>query len=85
MKKHAKKIKKDVLTFNAVFLEEDDGGYSVNIPALPGCLSQGSTFEEALENITEAVELYLEEKDKDQDWLKYRSRREFMAPVQLRG
>ncbi|MBV9868435.1 MAG: type II toxin-antitoxin system HicB family antitoxin [Abitibacteriaceae bacterium] len=39
---------------------EEDGGYSVSCPALPGCHSQGDTFEEALENINEAAELYLE-------------------------
>jgi len=37
------------------------GGYSVTIPALPGCISEGDTFEEALKNIQEAAELYLED------------------------
>lgn len=79
-----KKIKKDVLTFNAVFLEEEDGGYSVNVPALPGCFSQGDTFEEAAENIKEAMGLYLkDESDEERGWLKSRPRREFMAPVEL--
>lgn len=58
--KKRKQIKKDVLTFNAVFLEEDDGGYSVSVPALPGCFSQGKTFENAMENTKEAIGLYLE-------------------------
>ncbi|MCL1469098.1 type II toxin-antitoxin system HicB family antitoxin [Argonema antarcticum] len=39
---------------------EDDGGYTVIIPDLPGCMSQGETFEEALENINEARELWIE-------------------------
>ena len=80
-----KKIEKQVLKFNAVFLEEDDGGYSVSVPALPGCFSQGDTFEEAADNIKEAIELYLEDETEDRDWLKYRSDREFMAPVELHG
>jgi len=50
-----------VLKYTAVFEPEDTGGYSVEIPALPGCLSQGETFEEALANIKEAAELYLED------------------------
>lgn len=81
----ARKIKKQVLTFNAVFLEEDDGGYSVNIPALPGCFSQGDTFEEAVENIKEAIELYLEDSEdkRERHWFEERSRKEFMAPVEL--
>ena len=55
-----KKVAK-VLKYTAVFEPEDSGGYSVTIPALPGCISQGETFEEALVNIKEAAELYLED------------------------
>ena len=44
---------------NIVF-EKDDNGYYVYAPELPGCQSQGDTFEEASVNIKEAVELYLE-------------------------
>jgi antitoxin HicB len=45
-----------------VLLEpEDDGGFIVSVPALPGCISQGDTREEALENIREAVALYVED------------------------
>ena len=55
-----KKIAK-VLKYTAVFEPEKMGGYSVVIPALPGCISQGETFEEALKNIREAAELYLED------------------------
>lgn len=80
-----KKIKRDILKFNAVFLEEEDGGYSVNVPALPGCFSQGDTFEEAVANIREAIELYLKDEKENGDWLKYRSGREFMAPIELHG
>lgn len=39
---------------------EDDGGYTVIIPDLPGCMSQGETLEEAIENINEARELWIE-------------------------
>ena len=40
--------------------QEADGGYSVHCPSLKGCHSQGETREEALKNIQEAIELYLE-------------------------
>lgn len=44
-----------------VILEEsDDGGYTVYVPWLPGCISEGKTAEEALTNIKESIELYLE-------------------------
>ena len=38
----------------------DEGGYTVYVPSLPGCISEGDTRDEALANIREAIELYLE-------------------------
>lgn len=55
-----KKVAK-VFQYTAVFEPEKSGGYSVTIPALPGCISEGDSFEEALANIKEATELYLED------------------------
>ncbi|HJH25841.1 MAG TPA: type II toxin-antitoxin system HicB family antitoxin [Methanophagales archaeon] len=43
-----------------VLEQEEDGAYSVHCPALKGCHSQGETREEALKNIQEAIQLYLE-------------------------
>lgn len=44
-----------------VIIERDESGYYVaEVPSLPGCLSQGKTFEEARENIKEAIEAWLE-------------------------
>lgn len=43
----------------------EDGGYTVYVPSLPGCISEGNTREEALDNIREAVELYLEPTEDD--------------------
>jgi predicted RNase H-like HicB family nuclease len=44
-----------------VVIEQDEAGYyTAEVPALPGCLSQGKTYEEALANIKEAVEAWLE-------------------------
>jgi predicted RNase H-like HicB family nuclease len=37
-----------------------EGGYTVYVPSLPGCISEGDTIEETLANIREAIELYLE-------------------------
>ena len=49
-----------------VILEpSEDSGYTVYIPSLPGCISEGETVEEALLNIREAAELYLESADDD--------------------
>ena len=44
-----------------VILEPSEpGGYTAIVPVLPGCISEGDTKEEALANIREAIELYLE-------------------------
>ncbi len=43
----------------------DEGGFTMIVPALPGCVSEGGAREEALANIKEAIELYLELVDDD--------------------
>ena len=37
-----------------------EGGYTVYVPTLPGCISEGDTVDEAMRNICKAIELYLE-------------------------
>lgn len=46
--------------YEVVLTPEDGGGYSVTVPALPGCVSQGESRQEALAMIREAIEAYLE-------------------------
>lgn len=47
-----------------VIIHKDDGSaYGVTVPDFPGCFSAGDTVEEALENVQEAVELYMEGED----------------------
>lgn len=46
--------------FQVVLQPEEEGGFSVFVPALPGCSSQGESREEALAMIKEAIEAYLE-------------------------
>lgn len=48
------------MTFQVLIREESEGGYSVSLPALPGCHSQGEMMSEAMTNIREAAELWLE-------------------------
>ena len=49
------------MRYTVVLEREGDGGYVVSVPALPGCVSQGDTRDEAIANIREAIELYLED------------------------
>ncbi|MBS7644423.1 MAG: type II toxin-antitoxin system HicB family antitoxin [Candidatus Bathyarchaeia archaeon] len=46
--------------FDIVIMEDETGGYVAFVPALPGCHTQGDTLEELMENVKEAIELYLE-------------------------
>jgi antitoxin HicB len=41
--------------------DPDDGGYTVTVPALPGCITEGDTHQEALRNAQDAIRLYLED------------------------
>ena len=77
-------MKKKILEYNAIFQKEAEGGFSVWVPSLPGCASQGETFEEAMENIKEVIGLYLEDvesidiEEEDRD-----TRNQFMVPVSI--
>ena len=50
-----------VMRYTVILQREEDGGYVATVPSLPGCVSQGDSRNEALRNIEEAMELYLED------------------------
>ena len=54
------------MKIKVVLEPSEEGGYTAIIPSLPGCISEGDTKEEALRNIQEALELYLEPVEDDQ-------------------
>ena len=62
-----KVMKKRVYQYTGIFESAEEGGYTATIPSLPGCISEGDTFEEALENIKEAASLYLETVDGEEE------------------
>ena len=62
MKKYQK-----IYQYTTVFEPAEEGGYVVSVPALPGCITQGETFEEAVKMAKEAIELYLETLEEDGD------------------
>lgn len=76
-------MKQKVLQYDAVFEREADGGYSVWIPDLPGCTSQGNSLEQAIENIKEAAELYLEDADNDKIEEGNLHKDRFIVPVEV--
>ena len=77
-----KKVK--ILQYNAVIQEEKEGGYSVWVPALPGCASQGETFEETVKNIKEAIELYLESAPEILEYGDEKDDKQFLVPIKVK-
>ena len=53
------------MQFKVLLEPSEQGGFTVYVPSLPGCISEGETVKEALENIREAIELYLEPVEND--------------------
>lgn len=80
----SKKVKRaKVLKYTAIFTPEEEGGYSVYVPTLPGCISQGETFEEATANIKEAIGLYLEDVAPADLECLFTEEESFVAPVEV--
>mgnify|MGYP001605666307 CR=1 FL=1 len=48
------------MEYSVVVHKAEEGGFWVEVPALSGCYSQGETLDETLENVREAIDLYLE-------------------------
>jgi predicted RNase H-like HicB family nuclease len=76
-------LKKKIYQFTAIFEKNEDGGYTVTVPSLPGCISEGDTFDEALKNIKEAITLYLEVMKKDKEKIK-EEEEIIIAPVKVK-
>ncbi len=48
------------MRLKVVLEPSDEGGYTIYVPSLPGCISEGDTVDDAIANIREAIDLYLE-------------------------
>lgn len=53
------------MKLQVVLEPSEEGGFTASVPSLPGCISEGDTRDDALRNIREAIELYLEPVDDD--------------------
>lgn len=83
MKRKATAVHRDserVRSYTVVFHPAEEGGYWVSVPALPGCFSQGDTFEEARENVAEAIRCHVDGLVKDGEPVPT----EEQAPLQVR-
>jgi predicted RNase H-like HicB family nuclease len=50
----------DVLSYRVLLRKESEGGFTVTVPSLPGCVTFGETLEESLSMARQAIELYIE-------------------------
>lgn len=53
------------MKIQTIFELAEEGGFTVYVPLLPGCVSEGDTFDEAMENIKDAVGLFLYSDDEN--------------------
>jgi antitoxin HicB len=52
-------------TYRILLTPEDEGGFNVSVPALPGCFTQGETIDKAIAMAKEAISLYVESLEED--------------------
>ncbi len=57
-----------VLNFRVLIEQDEDGWFVADVPAIPGCHTQGKTYEEAINNVKEVIELCLEEAGEDRSY-----------------
>ena len=56
------------MELNIILEPSQEGGFTATVPALPGCISEGNTGKEAIANIKEAIQLYLEPVEADRNF-----------------
>ncbi len=76
-------MKQTILKYDVIFEEQPDRGYTVTVPSLSGCISEGDTFEQAKENITDAIKLYLEDLNADGEEIPARNSNIFVGQVSV--
>ena len=72
-----------ILEYDVVFEEAEEGGYTVYAPSLPGCISEGDTFEDARNNITEAISAYLESVAKEGETITSQEKNFFIGRIAI--
>ena len=66
------------MRFTVVLERQDDGGFVASVPSLPGCVSQGDSRDEAMKNVREAIEVYIENCRESGEPIPSESGREFV-------
>lgn len=78
-----------ILQFKVIIEQDEDGWFVASAPAIPGCHTQGKTYEEVIKNIKEAIELCLEVASEDRsyhqkiDWAEDREKTKFIGITEI--
>ena len=70
------------LTYSVILEPSDEGGFTVYVPALPGCISEGDTEDEVLGNIEDAIDLWLEDQ-REEVKEEVKARKEWVCRVKV--
>lgn len=76
-------MKQTILKYDVIFEEQPDGGYTTIVPSLPGCISEGDTFEKAKTNIADAIELYLQDMEADGEEIPVNKGSVFVGQIEI--
>lgn len=76
-------MKQKILKYDVIFEEQPDSGFTVTVPSLPGCISEGDTLEQARANITDAIKLYLEDLSADREEIPARGSNIFVGQISV--
>lgn len=76
-------MKQTILKYDVIFEEQPDGGYTTIVPSLPGCISEGDTFEKAKTNIADAIELYLQDMEADGEEIPVNEGSVFVGQIEI--
>lgn len=77
-----KKYLSKIYEYTVVFESAEEGGFVVTVPALPGCVTEGDTFEEANAMAKDAIECYLGSKLKHNESIPEESKKIFIGTVE---
>lgn len=75
------KKKMKVFKYTAIFEPAEEGGFTVTVPALPGCITEGDTFEEAVEMAKDAIKCYIATLKKDKEPIPVESEEHIAATI----
>lgn len=77
------KLAKKILKYTVIFEPAEEGGYVVSVPTLPGCITEGDTFEEAMEMVKDAISGYIASLEKHGEQIPVESGPSVMSTVDI--